>query len=254
MLASLGRVYPSDVQSLISNVSQNLDELMASTERYREATGEDISPSVRDLNARLVNEVIISSDDIDDEEAMRRLRAIQDGIFQTLVLFRAAGVTVAGYEPEATVEDIAVLPMEQAEAMAAQFRTAWDVYPGLVERYGRLRALAASAGASALADFDVKISALDRDILWVQEAFAGLEAMVAEGGSAVRIARPTYNRMRGWVARVFQADEALKRVEGMAEGRGANPDPSLPGMAVPWWGVAAIGAVVVAALFVALEA
>lgn len=263
MRRSLGKVYPEDIQSSIASIGRNLDDFMASTVAYQMATDEDVSPMVRDLNARLVNEVIIVSDEISDEEARRRLAAIRDGVFDVQRLFTAAGVPIAGREPVATVEETAVIPRAQAEAMLAQFRIAWRIYPGLIERYGRIRpGLEVAAGlpiggpfvAAGIVGLDQRINALDQEIFWAEEAFGRLEGLLEGAEPAVRIERRTFDRMRAWVAGVFQADETVKRIEGAAEKRAASPEPTVPGPAVPWWAIAAAGALAVAGILLMAEA
>jgi hypothetical protein len=256
MRHSLGRTYPADIQNSIQALGRSLDDLMASTLELAMRADVDVGGLVRGLNARLVNDVIIVSDQLSDDEARQRLFAIQKEIFAIQQLFAQSGVPIQGRVPVATVEEEAVIPRAQAEKLLSDWRAAFDLYPSVVERYGRIRPsvemltalpIAGGAVAGMLGQFDARIRALDDDIFFVRDAFQDFEALLGQEGGAVRLRRPTFDRMRNWVAGVSAADEALKRLEGIGEKKPAER-PAAPG--IPFWAVIAVGGAALVGLII----
>lgn len=260
MRHELGRPYSTGIQNTILNIGTNLDELMASSTELLVQADYDASFQIAELNSRLVNEVIIVSDQISDEEAQRRLQAIKDEIFQLYVLFRQEGIPVRAAQPVPTTEAIAVLTKAHAEELLSRFETAWDLYPTLVDRFEKVRPIAETVGAlpvagavigGLLAGVNQNLVALDQEVFFVNEAIPALRDLIAESGEGVNIARGTFVRFENWIGTVFATDEALKRLEGMTERKPATPTVK-KAVVIPAWLigvgiVAVIGAVALVA-------
>ncbi len=250
---SLGRTYPSDVRSTIANLGENLDNLMASGPELAAKADLDLSSQIATLNSRLVNEVIIASDQISDGEARTRLNAIKDDVFRLFVIFRQNGVAVQGRQAMPTTEGVATIPMAQAQRLLSDLKETYDLYPSIVDRYARVRPMAETAaelpvaGASisgTLAAVDGNMVALDQDVLFARDAIAEFEKILAASGDSVQIERSTFVRIQNWIGGVRAVDEALKRLEGIFERKPAEPGPSRPA-GIPWWAVVLGGAAVV---------
>lgn len=244
MRRTLGRPYPPEIQSRISNLGRLLDDFMASTPAYNAATGQDIAPRIRALNAKLVNDVIIVSDEISDEEASARLGRISDEVFELTKLFKAARVPIGPAPAVSTVEEVATIPRKQAEEMLEGFKKAFAVFPEVIDRYAAVRSSAEAAVAlpvggqaasELLATADRAISEADRGILDAQDLYGRLEKeILPSAGESVSIARPAFDLMRNWVAAVERADEAVKRLEGLVHKKPAEPVSTEP-TGIPWW-------------------
>ena len=246
----LGRTYPTDIQDSLMNLSRSLDELMAGSLDYAQKTDTDVSDEVRDLNARLVNEVIIESDKISDEEARTRLQEIRDPIGNLQVAFRKAGI-IGGYPAIPTSGTLAIIPIAQAEELLVAFEKAQTLYLETVNRYVEARPAAEAAlampvsgniAAAMLADIDRQFNEADRYTNEADEAFTNLEALLAERGEAVQIDRPTFDLMRVWISRVNEVDQAVRRLEGLT-GRKPIDSPILAAARkIPWWVMALVAA------------
>lgn len=246
----LGRTYPNDIQDSIWNLSRALDDLMAGTMEFTRLTDHDPTDEIRDLNARLVNEVIIVSDKISDDEAKARLQELRGPIGDLQIAFSQVGVK-GGLPEVPTVSGLAVIPRSQAEDFLAQFKEAQRLYLEGVDRYIIARPAAEAALAmpvsgnvagSMLSDLDRHLDELDRDTNQVDESFGKLESLLQEPGEALQVDRPTFDRMRLWISRINQFDQVLQRLEGLV-GRKPVESPILrAARIIPWWVLALVGA------------
>lgn len=224
---SLGRTYPGDIQNSILSLGSNLDAMMDRSMELLLQHDIDVRDRVRNLNARLVNEVIIVSDEIGDEEVRKRLKAQNDEAFDLVVVFRQAGIPLTlSQPPEPTVAATAVIPKAQAEALLSAFKDAWEKSPGLFERRQNiaplLNALLAVPFFGVLfqkptKELDGRLEAVNKGSVFARDAFLKLEKeFLPAATDAVRIERGAWDRMRFWVSSVEFADERLKRLEGQA--------------------------------------
>lgn len=257
-MSELGRPYPANIEGDIARLGKDLDDLMASSTDLLMRADYDVRDQIRDINSRLVNDVIIVSDQISDEEADQRLRDLRAEVFAIQGVFQQQGVPVIGYQSVPTTEDLAIIPFSQAASLATEFRAAYDLYPSVVERYARIRPMVEQLGVvplvggmvgGFLSSMDGRINALDEDVFFARDAIQGLDAMLADRTDAVRIARQTFVRIQNWISGVYQMDELLKRMEGKAEGKPAEP------LAGSKWGTYAIvGGIAAVGIVVALSA
>jgi hypothetical protein len=239
----LGRTYPNDIQDSIWNLSRALDDLMAGTMEFARLTDHDPSDEIRELNARLVNEIIIVSDKISDDEAKTRINELRGPIGNLQASFRQVGAT--GSLPAVpTVSGLAVIPREQAEDRLDQFKEAQRLYLEGVDRYVVARPAAEASLAmpvsgnvagSMLADLDRRLDELDRDTNQVDEDFGRLESLLQEPGAALQIDRPTFDRMRLWISRINQFDQVLQRLEGLVGRKPAESPIMRAASIIPWW-------------------
>ena len=178
------------------------------------------------LGARLVNEVILVPSQIRDEEAKTRLDLIEKDAETTQAKFSRAGVALGERPWLASVESLRTIPHPQAETVLSDFRQAFALYPGLVDRYGKLRTTKdiasklsgslGAAGPSLLEDLGNRLSEIDRDLLWQKAAFDKLEGDLTQTPDHVQVDVSMYVRMANWPADIFRVDEGLKRLEGAA--------------------------------------
>lgn len=255
-MSDLGRPYPRGIEDDIARLGKDLDELMASSTDLLMRADYDARDQIREINSRLVNEIIIVSDQISDEEVDQRLRNLRAEVFAIQGIFKEQGVPIIGYQAVPTTEDLAIIPYSQASSLAAEFRAAYDLYPSVVERYARIRPLVEQLGVvplvggmvgGFLSAMDGRMNALDEDVFFARDAIDGLQVMLQDRTDAVRIARQTFVRIQNWISGVYQMDELLKRMEGKAEGKPAETTGA------SWGTVALVGGIAAVGLFVVLS-
>jgi len=96
--------------------------------------------------------------------------------------------------------------------------------------------------AAMLAEVDRKMNLADQNTVEADEDFAKLRKLLEESGDAVQIDRPTYDRMRLWIAQVQEMDQAVIRLEGLV-GRKPVGSPILAvANKIPWWVMALVAA------------
>jgi len=246
----LGRSYPTDIQDSIFNLSRALDGLMAGTLEFTQKTDLDVSNEVRDLNARLANEVIISSDRISDEEARLRIQELREPIGNLQIAFQKANVST-GYPAVPTSGVLAIIPRDQAEELLVSFKEAQRLYQEAVNRYVEARPAAEAAlampvsgniAASMLTDVDQKIEQTDQYTNEAVDAFEKLETILGDSGAAVQIDRSTFDVMRLWISRVREMDLAVQRLESMTGRKPIENSLIAASRIVPWWVMALVAA------------
>jgi hypothetical protein len=246
----LGRSYPTDIQDSIFNLSRALDGLMAGTLEFTQQTDLDVSNEVRDLNARLVNDVIIESDRISDEEARTRIQELREPIGNLQIAFQKANVAT-GRPSVPTSGVLAIIPRDQAEELLGSFREAQRLYTEAVNRYIEARPAAESAlampvsgniAASMLSDVDRKIDETDQYTNDAVDAFEKLETILGDSGAAVQIDRSTFDVMRLWISKVREMDLAVQRLESMANRKPIENSLIAAARIVPWWVMALVAA------------
>lgn len=257
-MRALGRTYPSDVSDAIRSTAADLDDLMVSSADLLTYADLDVSPRVSAANARLVNDVILMSDTITDEAARARLAEIQGEIASIRSVFTANGMAVHGRPSVPTVEATATVSSDQASLLAELFRKALARYPGIVDRYARIR-----PGIETRTDLPVAGGAIARDLQAADQAFRWLDDNLDEArgditamadraltSPSVDIGRRSFDRIRAWIGTLDQADEAVKRLEGVALGTKAVAKAS---SGVPWGAIAAGGVLLLALIAVAVS-
>lgn len=252
------RAYPSDVQARIASLGNLIDAMMAESEMLQIMAEVDARAEISKLGSRLVNEVILVPGQIQDAEAKTRLGLIEKDALVLKSKFDQGGVPLGERPWLASVESLRMIPKPQAEALLADFNQGFMLYPGLVDRYGKLRTTKditgklsltlGPAGANLLEDLGNRLSEVDRDLLWQKAAFDKLAGDIVQEPDSVPVDISMYVRMANWPADIFRVDEGLKRLEGAALQKRA--EPTLPLQKSPWktiamasGGLAAVGAI-----------
>lgn len=142
------------------------------------------------------------------------------------------------------------LTTDQASALARRVDAASALRPSLADRYARIRpemerrtALpVAGAGVEKdLRNLDDTMRWLDDNAAQVQDASATLARRAA--GGPVEIPDGLFDRVNSWIGAVGDADEILKRYEGLAVPQApeqAAPQPLTQPAGIPW-GLVAVG-------------
>lgn len=255
-MAARGRSYAPDVEASIRAVGDRLDELAGASVPLFINAGVELSDAVRDVNAHLVNEVIIDSDTISDAEAVKRLAAIDAELQALRPPFAKHGIEIQAYVPASKEEVAQAVPMEKAGRLSTKLHEAWDRFIAVVDRYAKVRPqledlkatpVAGGATSAILTDFDRKLNAADADIFFAQEFIAQLDERIRQGGDSVEILGSTFTRLENWIQGVFMADQSLVRLEGLLNGSpAAYTTPSWGG--IPWWGFVVAGVVTLGAV------
>lgn len=232
-LGSLGRMYGKSVQDLIDNYSKVMNTMMDSTGRLSPDGAQNARDLLKKANASLVNDVILKTDDIADDEAMKRLSAIRKDMYGVETIFQKEQVAIEALPPMPTVAGTAVISVADAKELVSQFPRALEVHASLIERYPKVRSALQLVGAmpfmgpwatAMTADLDTRMKWLSDNVVTANEYFkqfpnfiaASQKRAVPGAEATVSMDRPTYDLMRFWVARAFSMDELLKRMAGTA--------------------------------------
>lgn len=234
----LGRDYPENVRNTIRNIGSRLDELMASTMSLPADMQKDAAFYIRSLNSRLVNDIILRTDEISDADAEQKLLDITKEMKAIeRIYFEKAGVAIKAAEAVPSVAGEAIIPAADAKALSAQYRTTFESYGNLYPRYSAVRPMIAKMAAfpmvgpmfaAVIAGIDARLKTLETDQLNVDQGFKKMNEVLAQGVSAVRFDRPIYDKMRNWVAGVMSLDSAMTRFEGEFLKKSAPATVSLP--------------------------
>jgi hypothetical protein len=228
------------MENEVRDLSESLDALSAASVDLAIAASYDLAPAVSRLNSRLANDVVVS-DRPSDLEARKILAEIRKDTASLHRIFSENGIAPESRLPMPRDSEVETLRRIQAQELASQFRHAFDMYPGLVDRYGQITAAPDVIGERLLE--------LDSEAFPLKDAFDALETMLSDEREAYEIQASTFARMRNFAAGVFQADEALKRLEA-ASGKRSEPTPSAREAGKVSWGtaVAVMGVVAVSGI------
>jgi hypothetical protein len=257
---TLGRTYPTDIEEALRQVAGRLDALMSSSMNLAIASDMDLSGRISELNTRLVNDIILPSDQLSDDDARARLLSLGKDIQDVENTFLQNNVEIGQGGGQITSN---VISVKQAGNLADQIQKAFNIYGSIVDRYGLIRGYVSAASAlpatgqklsEMLAAFDQQIKSLDQKISPVQKYQQDLEVAQAKAeGDMVQIDRDSVRRMQEWAAAVFQADEALKRIEAIALRKPVEPTPAArPPHNTPWALIGIAGVALVGLAFWAI--
>lgn len=234
--------------------------MMGSSLNLAMAADTDLSGRISELNTTLVNEVVLPSDQISDDDARARISSIDGEVQELENTFFENNVEIGPASGQITAN---VISESQAKDLTDQMEKAFNIYASIVDRYGLVRGYVSAASAlpatgqkltAMLTAFDFQIKTLDLKISAVQKYVSDLEtALVNASGGAVPINRESVRRMQEWAGGVFQADEALKRIEAIALRKPVEPTPAAkPPHGTPWPLVGIAGIVLVGLAFWAI--
>lgn len=253
----LGRAFEPVLESSIRQAGQVLDELIATSVPFYVKTGQDLAPQIRDLNARLVNEVIIAPNDVSDAAATERLATIETGAGDVRKTFDLAGFPVQAYVPTPKGELTLNVSIVEAQRLQKKLHEAWDRFLGVVDRYAKMRSQLEAIERDpqggritpVVLYFGKKLDAADGEIFFAQEFIDQLDKRLAEDpGSVIEILEQTFVRLENWVQGVFMAELVFVRLEGMVLDKPAALS-MMTWKDIPWWGFVVAGGVVVATLY-----
>lgn len=251
----LGRAFPSDIEDSIKKLSDRLDSMMASSVNLAMAADQDLSGKISEVNTQLVNDVVLPSDQISDEDAHARIANIEKEVQDLENTFFENNVEIGQGAGKITAN---VIPENQAKDLMAQMDKAFNIYASIVDRYGLIRGYVSAASAlpstgqkltDMLSAFDGQIRAIDQKISPVRKYNGDLEtALVNVSGGAVPINRDEVLKMQQWAASVFQADEALKRIEAIALRKPVEATPAAKSPHGTPWAVIGIAGILLVGL------
>lgn len=253
----LGRIYGPDVEMAIKRLSDRLDALMSSSMNLAMAADFDLSGQISEVNTRLVNDVILPSDQISDENAQARISEIENEVQNLENSFYENNVEIGRGAGMITAN---VLPATQARDLLDQVKKAFDLYTSTVDRYAGVKEYVASASAlpatgqklsEMLRSFEFKLRGVDLRVAPMHQYAENLERAISEApGNTVAIDRDAVPRMQEWAASVFQADEVLKRIEAIALRKPVEVTPSAKApRGTPWALIGIAGIVLVGLAF-----
>lgn len=254
---SLGRVYPPDIEDSIRQLSRRLDALMASSVNLTMAADQDLSGQISEANTRLVNEVVLPSDQLSDDDARGRIRSIESEVQNLENTFFENNVEIGQGAGQLTAN---VISVRQADDLVDQMDKAFNIYGSIVDRYGLIRGYVTAASAlpatgqklsEMLSAFDSQIKDIDLRVAAAHTYADDLDIARANAKSGtVAINRDAVARMQQWAAAVFQADEALKRIEAIALRKPVEATPAAkPPHGTPWALIGVAGIVLVGLAF-----
>lgn len=256
---TLGRIYPSDIESEIDRMSKRLDAMMASSLNLAMAADTDLSGRISEVNATLTNEVVLPSDQLSDDQARAKLSTIQNELQDLENIFFENNVEIGQGAGQLTAN---VISKKQAQDLDDQLDKAFNIYNSIVDRYGLVKGYVNAASAlpatglkltNMMSAFDYQIRSIDSKIAPLHTYQEQLQTAIANAsGDAVAIDRDRVRRMQETAAAVFQGDEALKRIEAIALRKPVAPTPSAkPPHSTPWALIGIAGIVLVGLAFFA---
>lgn len=257
----LGRIYPSDVESQIQQLAARIDDMMASSVDLATFADTDLSGQISELNASLLNDVVLPSDELSDDEARNRLAAVDAEASRLEGIFATNGVQIGTGAGQLTAD---VLSAKQAEGLSAQMDKAFNVYAGIADRMSLAQPMILSALAlpGTGANVSAMLSSLQTRLAKITPRLATMHSYTEQlddaisGSPSVKFDRSKAADMQRFAADILQADEALKRLEAIVLRKQVEPTPSARGAAkpgIPTTIVAVAGLVLVGLAFWAIS-
>ena len=234
----LGRIYPDDVESQVQQISRRIDDMMASSVDLATFADTDLSGQISELNANLVNDVVLPSDELSDEDARNRLAGIDAEASRLEGIFAANGVQIGAGAGQLTAD---VLSSKQAEDLSAQMEKAFNIYAGIADRMALAQpmitnALALPGTGSKISDMLSSLNARLAKIspqLATEHSYSDQLDAANDGSPSVKFDRNKAADMQKFSADVLQADEAMKRIEAIVLRKPVEPTPAAKGTGKP---------------------
>jgi len=222
--------YSQEVERSIEVIGKTLDLMAASSMDLLIVADIDIRDRIRELNSRLVSEVVLLRDRQTSEEATDKLLQIGREVSELERIFSSNGVPISGPPSVPTDPSVAVISKDQASELLELFKSVNVPLVDLSARWSAVREIpvriATTPETLKAAEDEVlrqegRLRELDRESIPVLEAFHRLEAEILPASTdSVQIARNAWDRMRRWISLMQESIAAIEKYELASRRRG----------------------------------
>lgn len=252
----LGRTYPAEIQDQIVGLGKILDDLIAGSFDFFGMTERNVIEEIRTLNSSLVNEVIVISDKLSDQETKDVLGIMKKFAERIQAEYKEAGIE-RRFLSLPQEKGLIRVSKKTIESWISDAEKAIALFPEMASRYVELRPAAESSVSMPLAketvfsmmtDLESRFDELGIYAEEIERTAGEMKSVLPNFGDEMEVDRAAFYQMGLWTVLAYEADQILQRIEGAAGKIKAGN--SMIGMNIPLWIVLLLGGAAVTGILV----